>query len=103
MTTRTIHYLTERELADVIAEVKDNGEVAGIVLLWEYVLGESLDSHDGQVAVMDHLIPADQWKEILQAIFDTGSAGLDWMNSSPSSYDFMAEHVEIINVTEGWK
>ena len=81
------HTLDKVELADVLAEISDNGESAGIVLLWEYVLGVSLEDHAGQVDVMMHRIPVAQWTVICQAIFDTGSAGLTWMNSGPSSFD----------------
>ncbi len=87
------HTLTDAELETVLDTVADNGEVAGVVALWDTILGiGSLNPEVNEVVdPMAYAIPKAQWKEICQAMMDNpqhdGMPGGTMMNSGPGSFE----------------
>ena len=93
------HTLTDAELETVLDTVADDGEVAGVVALWELILDvdwlyptdlASVPYRPGSIDPTVYAIPARQWKVICQAMMNNpqhdGMPGGTMMNSGPSGY-----------------
>ena len=86
----TNYTLDKAELETVLDTVADDGEVAGVVALWELILDvDHLSQYDG--SFFGYRIPTDQWKVICQAMMDNpqhdGMPGGTMLNSGPSSWE----------------
>ncbi len=82
--------LTKPAVAEIIATINLNGEVAGIEQTWEFLLGYPLEEHEGSLDPTAHAIPDNQWLEICKACMKVKNegflAGGTWMNVGPSSF-----------------
>lgn len=81
--------LTEPAIAEIIATIVKDGEIAGIEKTWEFLLGYPLEQHEGTLDPTAHAIPNDEWLIICQACIEADSVGFPggtWMNVGPSAF-----------------
>ena len=83
------HTLTDAELETVLDTVADNGEVAGVVALWDVILEDGWEATQS-IDPTAYAIPEAQWKVICQAMMDNpmhdAMPGGTMMNSGPNGY-----------------
>ena len=86
---------TRMELIDIKATLTAEGEIACVEKVWEFILGEPLDAHEGSINPGMYLIPEAQWTEIagymvhdkrVQNPSYEGIPGWTMVNQGPSSY-----------------
>ena len=88
-TTKTNYTLDKAELETVLDTIADNGEVAGLVALWDAVLEDGWE-HTQSIDPTAYAIPKSQWMVLCQAMMDNpqhdGMPGGTMLNSGPSGY-----------------
>lgn len=87
--------LTDDEMAAVQQAITDNGEVAGLLVIWESILGAPLADQEENLNPSGYAIPFTQWEEIagymirdsrVQHPSYEGIPAFSMVNQGPSSF-----------------
>ena len=84
---KTFVKFTKVQLESVIETTKTEGSVQGFLKVWEYILGHTLEDHEGDVTPWDYELAHEQTTKIVKAFIEADGieAGLMWMNNGPST------------------
>ncbi len=91
------YLFTDEEMQAVYTSITDDGEVAGLLTVWEIILGTPLaDTVEPNIDPSLYAIPTEQWLEITgymvrdkrtQHPSYEGIPGFTMVNQGPSSYE----------------
>jgi len=94
-TMQKVTRFTEAQMGAIIDAINDGGEIAGVIKVWDILLGEPLETYEGPaLKPWEYAIPRVQSHTIGEAIIarersnptHTGMAGGTWMNNGPTSF-----------------
>ena len=84
--------LTDENMKAIADAIEADGEVAGLLVIWEAILGAPLADNELNINPNKYAIPAKQWEEIAgYMIFNNkrplGIPGFSMVNQGPSSFE----------------